>query len=219
MKISIANKLKKQLHKDQGYLQDELMNILYDLFPDLILHGGTTIWRCFNGNRFSEDLNFYLSEETIVENKFKLALEKEGLTLVKYKTTDNVIFSKISDNKVEVRVEIRLLKKNDTIFAKKVIKEYEKIDGSTITINTLSANDLLLEKANAFVNRKLVRDIYDVYFLSNFIEDSKEYDTKVIKLISQFQEPIDETTFKSIILAGITPTVKQMKDAINKRFR
>ncbi len=219
MKLSITNKLKKQFHKDQGYLQDELIIHLYEVLPDLILHGGTTIWRCYGGNRYSEDFDFYLIEQEGIQFKIKKIIEKINLNLIKYKETDNVIFAKVSNNKIEVRVEIRLLKKKDPILSKKVVREYERIDGSILSIYTLSVEDLLLEKANAYINRKLIRDIYDVYYLSNFISDNKEYNKHVVELIKQFPLlAIDEPTFKSIILTGVTPTTKQMLEALKRKL-
>ena len=219
MRLSITNKLKKQFHKDQGNLQDELITSLYEVLPDLILHGGTTIWRCYGGNRYSEDLDFYLIEQEGIQVKIKQTLEKINLNLIKYKQTENVIFVKASNNNIDVRVEIRLLKKKDPIISKKVVREYERIDGSIISIYTLSVEDLLLEKANAYINRKLIRDVYDVYYLSNFILDNKEYNKLVTELIKQFPlSAVDEPTFKSIILTGITPTTKQMLEALKRRF-
>ncbi len=219
MRLPLSNKLKKQYHKDQGYLQDELITNLYDVLPDLILHGGTTIWRCYGGNRYSEDLDFYLVEQGDIQVKIKQTLEKINLNLIKYKQTDNVIFAKASNNKIDVRVEIRILKKKDPILLKKVVREYEKIDGSIISIYTLSVEDLLLEKANAYLNRRLIRDIYDVYYLSYFISDNKEYKKQVIELIKLFPlSTVDEPIFKSIILTGVVPTVKQMLDALKRRF-
>jgi len=187
--------------------------------PDLILHGGTTIWRCYSGNRYSEDLDFYLVDQVDIYTKITQVLKEINLNLLKYKQTENVIFAKVSDNNIEVRVEIRLLKKKDPIFFKKVVREYERIDGGTISIYTLSVEDILIEKANAYINRRLIRDLYDVYYLSNFIKDNIEYNKKVVELINRFpSSALDEPSFKSIILIGITPTTKQMLDLLKNRF-
>ena len=59
MRIPLANKLKKRLHSETAFLQDEVIDIVYGLEPNAVLHGGTAIWRCYQGNRFSEDLDFY----------------------------------------------------------------------------------------------------------------------------------------------------------------
>ena len=42
-------------------LQDYVIDIIYDYFhPDALLYGGTAIWRCFGGMRFSDDLGLYM---------------------------------------------------------------------------------------------------------------------------------------------------------------
>jgi len=53
-KIPLHLKLKRKSHKDIARLQDIVIDVLYKIFPNAILHGGTAIWRCYNGNRFSE---------------------------------------------------------------------------------------------------------------------------------------------------------------------
>lgn len=111
MKITLFNKLRKQQHKDIAILQDELVEIVYSIFPDIVFHGGTSIWRCFQGNRFSEDIDLYYYETPNFENKLKQAILDNNLNLLKFKKTENVIFSKIANSKVEVRLEIRLLEK------------------------------------------------------------------------------------------------------------
>lgn len=58
MEIPLEKRLKKRLHVDVGRLQDEAMEVLYSVDNTLVLHGGTAIWRCFSGNRFSEDWTF-----------------------------------------------------------------------------------------------------------------------------------------------------------------
>ena len=43
-------------------LQYEVIDIIYNrVEPDATLYGGTAIWRCYGGNRFSEDIHIYLS--------------------------------------------------------------------------------------------------------------------------------------------------------------
>jgi predicted nucleotidyltransferase component of viral defense system len=116
MKITLFNRLKKQQHKDIAILQDELVEIVYSIFPDIVFHGGTSIWRCFKGNRFSEDIDLYYYETKDFENKLKQAILSNNLNLLKFKKTENVIFAKISNTKVEVRLEIRLLDKSNPIF-------------------------------------------------------------------------------------------------------
>jgi hypothetical protein len=56
-KIPLMNRLRKEYHKKVAYAQDLLVIELYSVIPDTVLHGGTVIWRCYGGNRFSEDID------------------------------------------------------------------------------------------------------------------------------------------------------------------
>lgn len=61
-KIPLNLKLKRKIQKDIAYAQDIIIEELYTFFSTAVLHGGTAIWRCYNGNRFSEDIDFYIPQ-------------------------------------------------------------------------------------------------------------------------------------------------------------
>ncbi len=218
MKITLFNKLRKQQHKDIAILQDELVEIVYSIFPDIVFHGGTSIWRCFQGNRFSEDIDLYYYETPNFENKIKQAILDNNLNLLKFKKTENVIFSKIANSKVEVRLEIRLLEKKNIIFKNKIINQYEKAEGSSITVFSLTPEDLIIEKALAYKNRKLIRDIYDVYFLKSYVNLSLEQNKKLKEIINLWQKPEDEKNLRTIVYAGAVPSFEQLLLQIKRRF-
>jgi len=218
MKITLFNKLKKQQHKDIALLQDELVELVYSIFPDIVFHGGTSIWRCFQGNRFSEDIDLYYYETPDFENKLKQAILDNNLNLLKFKKTENVIFSKIANSKVEVRLEIRLLERKNIIFKNKIINQYEKAEGSSITIFSLTPDDLIIEKALAYKNRKLIRDIYDVYFLMSKVNLSTDQVNKLKEIIDLWQKPEDEKNLKTIVYVGAVPSFDQLLLQIKRRF-
>lgn len=218
MEISIYNQLKKKLHKDIGFLQDEIVEVVYDVFPEIIFHGGTSIWRCYKGNRFSEDLDFYLLKDEKIKEKLLSVLSKKNLEIIKFKETENLIFSKISSNNTIVQLEIRKLSKQDPIFNKTTPIEYRRIDGSSITVLCLTEKDLLFEKATAYLNRKLIRDIYDVYFFSNFVSLDTLEKKDLNNIILNFKEPIDPENLKAIVYKGAIPSYFQMLNFIKKRY-
>ena len=62
-------------------LQDEVIDIIYNrVEPDAILYGGTAIWRCYGGSRFSEVIDIYLSNAGL--STFIRSLPKHGLRLL-----------------------------------------------------------------------------------------------------------------------------------------
>ncbi|MBI5046710.1 nucleotidyl transferase AbiEii/AbiGii toxin family protein, partial [Candidatus Micrarchaeota archaeon] len=138
MKIPLLNQLKKRIHIDLAALQDEVAEIVYELEPTAVLHGGTAIWRCYGGNRFSEDLDFYSKSERLV-HELEAKVISHHLVLTKFKKTDNVIFSKISNGTVDVRLEISLRLPN-----KKIAAEYVRLDGTFMSVLTISPEDLIM---------------------------------------------------------------------------
>ena len=84
MAIVLFNRLKKKLHREIALLQDELIDIIYSIEPNAVLHGGTAIWRCFQGNRFSEDLDFYLTPSKNFKETFFNACKARYLTLLMF---------------------------------------------------------------------------------------------------------------------------------------
>ncbi len=210
MRIPLEYRLKKRLHVEIGRLQDEVMDIVYLLEEKAVLHGGTALWRCYAGNRFSEDLDFYLKADEKFRKEFERKLKSRGLKLLKYKKTENAVYSKISDGNVEVRFEAALRKAKGF-----EVKEYERIDGTYSNVFTLPAEKLLEEKIQAYLNRKLIRDLYDVFMLSSFVENKKE----IKEFLKKVPEPIDEKNLKIIVFSGAVPSFEQMVLALKRRAK
>ncbi len=204
MKLPLLNKIKGKENVAKGLLQDILIGIVYNLELNAVLHGGTSIWRCFNGNRFSDDLDFYLVPKPDFEDSFKLELIKNNLTLLKYKSTENTIFSKISNSSVEVKLEVSFQNKKGEVIA------YEKIDGSFIDVLSLTTEQIFLEKLETYSNRKLVRDLYDIYHLSHLFDLSQEQRHKLKLFLSHLEKPVDPENLASIVLVGVAPTYENI---------
>jgi len=212
MHIPLQNRLKKRAHIEMARLEDEVVDILYGIEPSLVLHGGTAVWRCYYGNRFSEDLDFYCRNPRAVESYFARKTGERGLSLLKLKRTKNLIFCKVSDGNVEVRVEI-----NFATPQKPAIGRYEKVDGTYMDILTLSPEELLLEKMDAYAERGYIRDIYDVYHLSAYVNEEKVRQ-ELRKFLDSIRAPVDEKNLKALVYSGAVPSFRQMVEALKRRF-
>jgi predicted nucleotidyltransferase component of viral defense system len=211
VEFPIFKKLKKKIHREIAGLQDILVSEVFKIFKSSVLHGGTAIWRCYQGNRFSEDVDFYISPKE--KNKIKIFLEnleKEGFKILKKKFTQNAFYSKIKRNDVEIRFEVlfKEIKNYST-------KEYETIEGTKFVINTLAPEELILEKTYAYLKRKLSRDLYDIYFLLDYAskEKIKNY---LLKLLKNFKKPVDEKELKFLIITGVAPKLEEILNKIKK---
>ncbi|MGC8981476.1 MAG: nucleotidyl transferase AbiEii/AbiGii toxin family protein [Minisyncoccia bacterium] len=208
VELPIIKKLKKRLHREIAIFQDILVREIFDYFETAVLHGGTAIWRCYQGNRFSEDVDFYLSpREKNKILKFFEKLENLGIKILKKKFTSNAFYSRLKQNEVEIRLEV-LFKKIENY----ITKEYETAEGLKFVINTLSAEDLIEEKVAAYLKRKMVRDLYDIYFLLNYA-DKEKIKKEINKLLNNFKKPIDEKELKFLIIVGVAP---KLNDILNK---
>jgi len=211
VELPIFKKLKKKAHREIATLQDILVSEVFRIFKSAVLHGGTAIWRCYQGNRFSEDVDFYISpkEKNKIKN-FLENLEKEGFKILKKKFTQNAFYSKIKRNEAEIRFEVLFKEiKNYTT------KEYETIEGLKFVINTLGPEELILEKVSAYLKRKLIRDLYDIYFLLNYTSKEK-IKVYLLKLLKDFKKPADEKELKYLIITGVAPKLEEILNKIKK---
>jgi len=212
MKLPLAKRLKKRLHIEIGLLQDELIDLVYALDNSAILHGGTAIWRCYGGNRFSEDIDLY--SKKLTESALKDAFASRRLEVKKLKKTQNLIFAKIAGADAEVRLEINLVAK-----ASPVLQHYERIDGSTAPVLTLSPENLILEKIAAYNARKYMRDVYDIYHLLPQVSDYG----RIKKALSEFAAappgPADEPLLKTLIYAGRAPTFNEILSTLRRGMK
>ena len=212
MDLPFEKRLKKRAHIEVARLQDELIEVAYDLDNELVLHGGTAIWRCYAGSRFSEDLDLYSKHAELLD-VFKEKTTPRGLEVKKWKKTENLIFCKIANEVTEVRIEVNFKKKTTPVVA-----AFEKTDGAFTDVLTLSPEDLILEKISAFNSRRLIRDIYDIYHLSNYIKDYSRVKPAVDEFFPNMPQPLDEENLNAIVYTGAIPTFKQIKEAIERRF-
>lgn len=206
--IPIISKLKRENHKELAQAQDTMMEEIMNI-ENAVLHGGTAIWRCYDGERFSEYIDLYLESPKNVHLIFN-AFEKRGLIPIKKKVTETSVYSKFKYNRVIIRFEA-LFKKVDSI-----IVDYRMVDTNIMAIYSLSPEQLIIEKVAAYINRLKIRDLYDIFFLLRKVKDKQQIRNKLNLLIRKYNDPVDEKDLKALIMRGIAPSSKKMIDYIEK---
>ncbi len=207
MELPIIYKLKRESQKELAQLQDEVIEVVYSLSENAVIHGGTAIWRCYNGKRFSEDIDLYYRYKEDFRDKLEAELKKRGLILLKFRQTENTLFSQISNNTIKMSLEVT--RKN----IKGTLKVYQKANGSSIDVLTLKPEELILEKIEAYNDRHRIRDIYDVYFLSRIVTD-KDTKKRVKEYLLKIKKPIDEDDLKTIVYEGKVPTFNDIIEGL-----
>ena len=176
-------------------LQDYVIDIIYDYFhPDALLYGGTAVWRCFGGMRFSDDIDIYMDGNSF--NLFVSALEKYGLRLL-WQDPEIPTRVRIANNVTELLLETK------PGYAENEMRTYARIDGSTKTISVLTPTELMTRKMEAYQGRRYVRDIYDLFILTNWL-DRSDYvvNSSFSKFLQGIHRPIDEKVLSSLLYAG-----------------
>ena len=207
--LPIAKQLKKRTQIEMAFLQDEIMDIMYSVSNNLVLHGGTAIWRCYSGKRFSEDLDFYSLDFPKLLPLLRNTVESHGLIVQKIKDTGNVIFSSISNGNETVKVEI-----NHAVEITGTQMPYVLSDGSTMEVLSLTADQFIEEKISAYSDRKYIGDLYDIYHLVNtnaLLDSTKQ---RLSDFMRNVETPVDAAVLKTIVYMGLPPSLDRMKLSI-----
>ncbi len=213
MNLPLENRLKKRAHVQVALLQDELADLVYSIEEKAVLHGGTAIWRCYSGNRFSEDLDFYAPRQNSLDDLPPKAKER-GIEVLKFKKTNSLLYSKFSNGEVTVRLEANFASK-----LRGVVAPFEKVDGSAMQVLTLTPEQLILEKVAAYKSRRLIRDLYDIFHLSGLVKEEQKVAKEVAQLLENLPEPVDEENLRAIVYAGAIPSFSQLEQALKRRWK
>ena len=208
VEIPLYLRLKKQSHKDIALAQDKIIKIVSEIFDNYVLHGGTAIWRCYGGKRFSEDIDVYIPRNLKKIDDFFNKLVKEGFVIEKKKISENSIYSNLVYEKTYVRFEA--IFKN----VKGVLKDYESCDGNFITIYGLEGETLIEEKINAYKKRRKIRDLYDIFYLLKYVKKKNLICDKLKNFLRKYKKPEDEGDLKILILEGIVPDSDKLLEYI-----
>ena len=222
--------IKSEEQLEKAKLEDTLIELLYGKYKDLVFHGGTAIWRCYSGNRFSRDIDFYLmapgkkresyyKEMAKFLNDYGFSIKEKGYN----NATETMHFLVESNTKMKIDINFR--------YKDGVPVEYTKVDGSKIIILSLTPEGLLNEKIEAY-NDKLrslngpsqpeVQDLYDIYYLTTLI---KQKNAGIVKKLRELIKDVEKNPPPNVrglghlILNGLPPTfefmIEKLKEWVN----
>ena len=203
--------LRRKVFREVAEVQDIIMVSLAE--KGVVLHGGTAIWRVYGGKRFSYDIDLYHQSPQEVSRELRrideLTLEKERVT------SSGVLYSRLRRGRVAVEVDVSpFYREVETVEGR-----YPMVDGSTLVVLTLTPEDLLREKAEAYLRRRRAKDLYDVYYLLGLVEPGRVANslrrlTEVLKA-----PPSDMGELKELILVGLAPSFNTMRREVLKHAK
>jgi predicted nucleotidyltransferase component of viral defense system len=206
------NVMKRRSELDTARLEDDVVTALFSSTNKIALHGGTAIWRCYGGKRFSKDLDIYLWESDF-KTLFFDSMEKAGILISKYREK-GVTFIHVKKGNTEIKVEPRSVEKAA------ILAPYERIDGTKINILVLSPEDIILEKIAAYSDRRAYKDMYDITVLLNSVKDPDKVKGPLRKFVEKAPQPDESlqsySEFKTLIYSGTVTSFENMLGMIGR---
>ena len=165
---------------EKDYLMELLLYTVSEFKHMLVFKGGTALYKFYNLNRFSEDLDFDVVGKrydgdalinTIVRN-----LELTGMPRTICETAEHgneinirfVVRGPLSDGSKESmsRVSFNLSRRERPTFVQKklLVPTYQELPSFELSV--LDAKEIAAEKIRCIMTREKPRDIYDLWFLS-----------------------------------------------------
>ncbi|MEM3415661.1 MAG: nucleotidyl transferase AbiEii/AbiGii toxin family protein [Thermoproteota archaeon] len=207
--MTIYEELNTEEQKRIAMLQDTAIDIVDKAIKNYVLHGGTAIWRCYNGDRFSYDLDFYFYEKKVCQ---KLAASANTYRLRLECADKKKIYAKLYGYNTYVGIQADRKKVACTTAS------FLKYNNSSITVSVLSPTSIFLEKISAYRDRFESKDLYDLYLLARgdsakaYSIDKSKVKGKLTGLLGGFKKPSDNwNDLELMILHGRLP---KLEDAL-----
>ncbi len=212
MDISNETQLKRAI------VEDVIVDLLLKHYGKFVMHGGTAVWRCYGGNRFSRDVDFYSnlepSEESALQKELHKLLIENGYPIreEKYNNKTKTLHVIFKGADTTGKLDITFAKVNG------IAAEYLRVDGSKRIIYTLSPETLLGEKIDAYSNKyerqaHEIQDLYDIVTLKDKIGNpSKDIRKRLAGFVVKIKDntPKDEKVLRQLLLSGVAPNFGEM---------
>lgn len=212
MELPISGLLKRRIELETAQLEDDVISMLAGITDRMALHGGTAIWRCYGGKRFSTGIGLYVWDPDFKESFISTA-GKIGVEVPKFREK-GVTFIHVRKNNTEINVEPRNMEKEA------ILMPYERIDGSKMNMLVMSPEDLVLEKIEAYTDRRAYKDLYDITILLNSIKYPNKIRAALLHFTKSIPKPDEDVQslaeFRATVYAGVIPTYEKMGGFISR---
>lgn len=176
----------------QEQFEIEVLDILNSgrFLNKLIFLGGTMLRLCFGMNRFSVDLDFWLVQGVNASELFKSlkAYLKQFYELKDSALKFYTLLFELKNKNYPRSLKIEIRKEPEKIKTEQAIA-YSKYSSKQVLVNIVSLEDMMRAKIDALLDRKEIRDAFDIEFLYRrgigLNGDSKKL-KKVLKVIDSF---------------------------------
>ncbi|GAI04110.1 unnamed protein product [marine sediment metagenome] len=159
----------------------------------VIFTGGTMLRLCFGLERFSVDLDFWIAKKVDPKKLYQAMVKYLGKF---YKLTDSAdkfytLLFELRSPRYPRRLKIEIRKETKKVETESAIA-YSKYANRQVILNVVSLPDMMKSKVDAFLERKEIRDVFDMEFL---LKKGIDLDTTTVKL-EELLKGIDALTKK-----------------------
>lgn len=177
------------------------------ILEKLVFGGGTMLRLCHELNRYSVDLDFYLKvnkESGSVAQEIKNALQQK-FAITDFAEKRNTILIEISSAefprklKIEINTQQRYTEIEQTI-------AWSKNAHAQVLVTSITLSKMMELKINALLDRKEIRDAFDIEFLMRkgiAVNCSTESIFKLKKVLSEFKPMDYKVKLGSIVSAEV----------------
>jgi len=205
--LPLVKLLRRRVFQQIALLQDIVVLALAE--ERTVLHGGLAVWRVYGGKRFSYDVDLYHEDPEAIAARLA---EVEEVEVRKARLTEaGVLYARVVREKAVVEVEVAPLRR-----VKSVDGRYWMVDGTAVTVLTLTPEDLLREKIDAYLSRRQARDLYDIYYLLGVarVEGLRKRLQKLLQALDQ--PPPDMRVLKELVLVGLPPRFETIRREVRR---
>lgn len=213
---------KNEAQEKRAILEDSLVDLVYKHFGNFVLHGGTAIWRCYGGNRFSRDLDFYANmtknSESSLQKRMHRLLTDSGYPVVE---------EGYNNKSLTLHITLRgygTTGKLDITFGRRrgEAVEYKRVDGAKRVVYSLSAEELLNEKSLTYLDKfkngaAEIQDLYDMLVLKDRVpKPSSKTLHSISVLLAEIGEspPENEKELTNLLLSGVGMPFRNIMESL-----
>jgi hypothetical protein len=186
-------------------LEIEILELLNSIkvLESLYFGGGTMLRLCHNLNRYSTDLDFWLDVSS--DSKQIYQLIRKALS-DNFKITDsmnkrNTLLFELKSSSVNRSVKIEIQKEQQN-FDWEYRIAFSKFTTKQVMVKALTLKQMMINKFEALLSRKIIRDLFDIEFLlirGVKLPSDRDKLERALQIINTFKEQDYKVTLGSIL--------------------
>lgn len=186
-------------------LEIEILDLLNSIrvLDSLYFGGGTMLRLCHNLNRYSTDLDFWLDKNTDAKSIY-LTIKKPLSD--NYKLTDSAnkkftLLFELKSSSVNRSLKIEIRKEQHNFDWERKIA-FSKFTNKQVMVKGLTLNQMMKNKFEALLSRKIIRDAFDIQFMlmrGVKLPSDKNQLIAVLQVINNFKEQDCKVNLGSIL--------------------